>query len=210
MSDTTPPATRSARKPKGEGHSRRAEILEAAERIFVEHGYEGATIRKIADEVGLSSTALYMHFADKGEILLQISRDTFDMLLASVRELAALDAPPEVRLRRMIEAYIDFGFAQPNAYRLIYLTRPLEARDGAQSAAQELGGELFAAFEEVVRETVEAGRMSGDASTTAQAIWASGHGVVSLMITKPYFPWAERERLIGVLLDALFAGMLRR
>ena len=210
MSDTTPPATRSARKPKGEGHSRRAEILEAAERIFVEHGYEGATIRKIADEVGLSSTALYMHFADKGEILLQICRDTFDMLLASVRELAALDAPPEVRLRRMIEAYIDFGFAQPNAYRLIYLTRPLEARDGAQSAAQELGGELFGAFEEVVRETVEAGRMSGDASTTAQAIWASGHGVVSLMITKPYFPWAERERLIGVLLDALFAGMQRR
>ena len=210
MSDTTPPATRSARKPKGEGHSRRAEILEAAERIFVEHGYEGATIRKIADEVGLSSTALYMHFADKGEILLQICRDAFDMLLASVRELAALDAPPEVRLRRMIEAYIDFGFAQPNAYRLIYLTRPLEARDGAQSAAQELGGELFAAFEEVVRETVEAGRMSGDASTTAQAIWASGHGVVSLMITKPYFPWAERERLIGVLLDALVAGMQRR
>lgn len=210
MSDTTPPATRSARKPKGEGHSRRAEILEAAERIFVEHGYEGATIRKIADEVGLSSTALYMHFADKGEILLQICRDAFDMLLASVRELATLDAPPEVRLRRMIEAYIDFGFAQPNAYRLIYLTRPLEARDGAQSAAQELGGELFAAFEEVVRETVEAGRMSGDASTTAQAIWASGHGVVSLMITKPYFPWAERERLIGVLLDALFAGMQRR
>lgn len=210
MSDTTPPATRSARKPKGEGHSRRAEILEAAERIFVEHGYEGATIRKIADEVGLSSTALYMHFADKGEILLQICRDAFDMLLASVRELAALDAPPEVRLRRMIEAYIDFGFAQPNAYRLIYLTRPLEARDGAQSAAQELGGELFAAFEEVVRETVEAGRMSGDASTTAQAIWASGHGVVSLMITKPYFPWAERERLIGVLLDALFAGIQRR
>ena len=69
---------------------------------------------------------------------------------------------------------------------------------------------MFAAFEEVVRETVEAGRMSGDASTTAQAIWASGHGVVSLMITKPYFPWAERERLIGVLLDALFAGMQRR
>lgn len=99
MSDTTPPATRSARKPKGEGHSRRAEILEAAERIFVEHGYEGATIRKIADEVGLSSTALYMHFADKGEILLQICRDAFDMLLASVRELAALDAPPEARLR---------------------------------------------------------------------------------------------------------------
>lgn len=210
MSATVPSPTRSARKPKGEGHSRRAEILEAAERIFVEHGYEGATIRKIADEVGLSSTALYMHFADKGEILLQICRDAFDMLLASVSELAMLDAPPEVRLRRMIEAYIDFGFAQPNAYRLIYLTRPLEARDGAQSAAQELGGELFAAFEAVVRETVEADLMAGDPPTVAQAIWAAGHGIVSLMITKPYFPWAQRERLVGTLLDPLFAGLQRR
>ena len=56
---------RSARKAKGDGHLRRAEILEAAERIFIAEGYEGATIRKIADEVGVSSTALYMHFQDK-------------------------------------------------------------------------------------------------------------------------------------------------
>ena len=63
-------ATRkTARKAKGDGHLRRAEILEAAERIFVAEGYEGATIRKIADEVGVSSTALYMHFPDKAAIL---------------------------------------------------------------------------------------------------------------------------------------------
>lgn len=209
MSDAST-SSRTTRKPKGEGHSRRGEILAAAERIFVEHGYEGATIRKIADEVGLSSTALYMHFPDKGAILQEICRDAFARLIAANAAVADEDWPPIQRLRRMIDGYVAFGFAHPNAYRLIYLTRPLEARDGAQSAAQELGGELFAAFEEVVRETVEAGRMSGDASTTAQAIWASGHGVVSLMITKPYFPWAERERLIGVLLDALFAGMQRR
>jgi AcrR family transcriptional regulator len=57
-------ARRSARKAKGDGHLRRAEILEAAERIFIAEGYDGATIRKIADEVGVSSTALYMHFQD--------------------------------------------------------------------------------------------------------------------------------------------------
>ena len=44
---------RSARKAKGDGHLRRVEILEAAERIFVADGYDGATIRKIADEVGV-------------------------------------------------------------------------------------------------------------------------------------------------------------
>ena len=54
MTVAAPPLNlRSQRKPKGEGHARRAEILAAAERIFVEHGYEGATIRKIADEVAM-------------------------------------------------------------------------------------------------------------------------------------------------------------
>ena len=203
-------SSRSTRKPKGEGHARRGEILAAAERIFVEHGYEGATIRKIADEVGLSSTALYMHFSDKGEILLEICRDAFAALIARTSDLSELDAPPEDRLRRMIDAYVEFGFAQPNAYRLIYLTRPIEARDGAQTAAQELGADLFTAFEAVVGETVAAGRMKGDPRTLAQAIWAAGHGVVSLMITKPYFPWTDRQVLTKTLLDALFDGLLVR
>ena len=204
------PSSRSHRKPKGEGHSRRGEILAAAERIFVEHGYEGATIRKIAEEVGLSSTALYMHFADKGEILQEICRDAFAELIGATQNLAALELPPEERLRRMIEAYVAFGFDHPNAYRLIYLTRPIEARDGAETMAQELGAGVFASFEGVVAETIAQGRMQGDAHAIGQAIWASAHGVVSLMITKPYFPWAERDLLVKTVLDAMFAGLLRR
>lgn len=209
MHGDSPPTPRSARKPKGEGHARRAEILTAAERIFVEHGYEGATIRKIADEVGLSSTALYMHFADKSEMLHEICRGAFEALIASHQEILVADEAPEARLRRMIEAYIKFGFDNPNAYRLTYLTRPVEAREGAQSVAQETGAELFRAFVAVVEEAVAAGRMQGDPATIAQVIWASGHGLVSLRITKPYFEWADRDDLTRTMLDALFAGLLR-
>ncbi|WP_244999730.1 TetR/AcrR family transcriptional regulator [Brevundimonas nasdae] len=202
-------SSRSNRKPKGEGHSRRGEILAAAERIFVEFGYEGATIRKIAEEVGLSSTALYMHFADKGEILQEICRVAFEELIASTENLASEDGPPEVRLRGMIDAYVDFGFANPNAYRLIYLTRPVEARDGAQTLAQELGFNVFVAFEAVVAETVASGRMSGEPRAIAQSIWAAAHGVVSLIITKTYFPWADRQLVVDTTLDAVFTGLLK-
>ena len=196
------------RKPKGEGHSRRAEILAAAERIFVEHGYEGATIRKIADEVGLSSTALYMHFSEKSEILHEICRGAFEALQATNTEAMAEDGPPEQRLRGMIEAYIRFGFDNPNAYRLVYMTRPSEAREGANSAAQELGASLFASFQAVVEEVAAAGKLRAEPQAAAQAIWASGHGLVSLMITKTYFDWVERERLTRTLLDALFEGLI--
>ncbi|GAA0636019.1 TetR/AcrR family transcriptional regulator [Brevundimonas lenta] len=207
----TPPTTaaRSHRKPKGEGHERRAEILAAAERIFVEHGYEGATIRKIADEVGLSSTALYMHFSEKGEILQEICRQAFTALRATNESIGGQEGPPEQRLRRMMRAYVDFGFANPNAYRLVYMTRPVELREGAQSAAREMGTDLFRSFEKVVEEVEAEGRLRGDARTTAQALWAGGHGVISLVITKPYFDWVEHEKLVTTLLEGLFAGLLK-
>ena len=206
------PATvnpRSQRKPKGQGHARRAEILAAAERIFVEHGYEGATIRKIADEVGLSSTALYMHFAEKGEILHEICRQAFAALLEMNMAVMAEPGGPEQRLRRMMRAYVDFGFANPNAYRLIYMTRPVELQHGAQLAAQELGASLYRSFEQAVEDAEADGLLRRDARTTAQALWAGCHGVVSLIITKPYFDWVDRETLVATLLDGLFAGLMK-
>ena len=204
-----PVSSRSARKPKGEGHERRAEILAAAERIFVEHGYEGATIRKIADEVGLSSTALYMHFSEKGEILQEICRQAFGALMEANQKIIAEAGPPEQRMRKMMLAYVEFGFANPNAYRLVYMTRPIELREGAQSAAREMGVELFGTFERVAEELEAAGRLRSDAKTTAQAVWAGGHGAVSLMISKPYFDWVDRDRLVTTLMEGLFTGLLK-
>lgn len=202
-------SSRSQRKPKGEGHERRAEILAAAERIFVEHGYEGATIRKIADEVGLSSTALYMHFAEKGEILHEICREAFQALIDANATISERPNDPVDRVRQMLEAYVAFGFANPNAYRLAYMTRPVELRDGAQSAARELGHDLFRSFEMAVEDAETAGRLRGGARETAQALWAGAHGVVSLIITKPYFDWVERDVLVQTLLDGLFMGLLK-
>lgn len=209
MSSEAPVSARSQRKPKGEGHERRAEILAAAERIFVEHGYEGATIRKIADEVGLSSTALYMHFPDKGAILQEISRQAFETLRAANDRAMAQSGPAEDRLRRMMRAYVEFGFDNPNAYRLVYMTRPAELQEAPQSSARELGTELFRSFERVVEELEAAGRLRVDARTAAQALWAGGHGVVSLMISKPYFDWVDREALTTAMMEGLLAGFLR-
>lgn len=199
---------RSARKPKGEGHVRRAEILSAAERIFVECGYEGATIRKIADEVGVSSTALYMHFREKSEILLEICETAFAQLMAANTRIAGENAPAEVRVRRMLEAYMAFGFDNPNAYRLVFCTRPQEAQ-GAQTVAQRLGREVFDRFLAVVAELAGAGRLKASPEVTAQTLWAGAHGIVALVITKPYFEWAEQRQLIDAMLDGLFEGLIR-
>jgi AcrR family transcriptional regulator len=203
-------ATRkTARKAKGDGHLRRAEILEAAERIFVAEGYDGATIRKIADEVGVSSTALYMHFQDKACILHEICEGAFRQLLARNAECAAKPLDPVVRTRMMLDAYMRWGLEHPNAYQLVYCAGgPASAQPLPQNTA-ELSRQCYEVFSGVVREIAASGRLrTGTGDSAGQALWMSCHGVVALLITRPVFEWADREELMRVTLDGLLNGLV--
>ena len=137
---------RSARKAKGSGHFRRAEILAAAERIFLECGYEGATIRKIADAVGVSSTALYMHFRDKNQILVEICEAAFGKLLAQNTEIAALRMDPVARVRLMLDAYMNFALENANAYQLIFCSTHPALAEGERESVEALSARCYELF----------------------------------------------------------------
>jgi len=202
---------KSARKAKGDGHLRRIEILEAAERIFVAEGYEGATIRKIADEVGVSSTALYMHFRDKDEILHEICFGVLKILLQQNSEIAAMPTDAVSRVRLMLEAYARMGLEHPNAYHLVYCATPRVpvADSPMQAATNEIGAQCYARYLGVVREIAGEGRLRvTDAECAAQALWTALHGLVALMITRPNVDWRPANDLIRVMLDGLLHGLV--
>jgi hypothetical protein len=48
-----------------------------------------------------------------------------------------------------------------------------------------------------------------DADLAAQALWAAAHGIASLFIERPKFPWVGRDQLIDQLLDSAVDGLLR-
>lgn len=205
MADVVPPS-RTSRKAKGEGHERRGEILAAAERIFVEKGYEGATIRKIADEVGLSSTALYMHFADKGEILNEICRNAFNGLLERQMVCMEYGADPVSCVRDLAHGYIAFGLEYPNAYKLAFMMPVIAPEGGGETVAQKAAAQLYANFLTSIQIAVDAGELFGDVRCVAQVLWASVHGLTALMITKPYFDWVDQNLLIQQQVSALLKG----
>ncbi len=208
MSAVVVATRKTARKAKGDGHLRRAEILEAAERIFVAEGYEGATIRKIADEVGVSSTALYMHFQDKGCILAEICEGTFRNLLARNSEIAERPLDAVVRTRMMLDAYMRWGLEHPNAYQLVYCARSPVAQPLPEGTA-ELSRQCYTTFAGVVREVAASGRLrTGSAESAAQALWMACHGVVALMTSRPKFDWANRDELMQVTLDGMLHGLV--
>ena len=209
MSDILKSAPKSTRKAKGEGHLRRVEILESAERIFSSVGYERATIRKIADDVGVSSTALYIHFRDKDEILHEITQTYLRSLREQNREIAARPIDAVFRIRLMLEGYIHVGLKDPNTFKLVFHTiqQPGEAEHEAQTARLRTG--CYRPFWEVVNELARAGRLrSADPDAVGQAMWAACHGLVTLMIVRASFEWVPPETLVPALLDGILYGMI--
>ncbi len=210
MTFTAVQPVKSARKAKGDGHLRRAEILKAAETIFVRDGYQGATIRKIADEVGVSSTALYMHFRDKDEILIEIAENAVGALLASNTEIASEPLDAVTRVRKMLTAYMRFGLANPNTYQLVYLS-PEEEPGPKHERLTEISARCYEAFRSTVAEIESEGRLPiGKSDLAAHILWSACHGLVALRICRTRMVWEDNEVLLSSMLDSVFDGILTR
>ena len=154
MSETTHIAPRT-RKPRGQGASRRGEILAAASRIFLKGGIAGATMRRIAEAVGVSPTALYVYYPDKDAILQAIAEATFADLLEALEasQETGLDGP--ARFRAGLEAYVAFGLANPGPYRLTFLSSP--AQRGAKPCDSiQAADHSFAILQHGVEEMIAA------------------------------------------------------
>jgi AcrR family transcriptional regulator len=199
---------KSARKAKGDGHMRRAEILHAAERIFVRDGYQGATIRKIADEVGVSSTALYMHFRDKDDILLEICAGAVGVLLAQNTEIASRPIDAVSRVRLMLDAYMRFGFENPNTYWLTFCSPSDEVKTSEHEVATDLRQRCYERFKSAFTDIASEGRLRSDVEVAAQVLWAACHGLVALRIGRPNVEWAPDEALTSAMLDSLIGGQV--
>jgi AcrR family transcriptional regulator len=66
--------------------ARRREILTGARTCFARHGYEGATVRRLEEEIGLSRGAIFHHFRDKDSLFLAVAEDDAATMVATVAE----------------------------------------------------------------------------------------------------------------------------
>jgi AcrR family transcriptional regulator len=180
------------------------DILAAAREIFVRDGYEGFTLRKLAKQVGCSAGNIYLYFKDKNEIFDCLVDQSFANLLSALPQPddTKREDPVEL-LRRSLRIYVKFGLDNPNHYRFSFLL---------QSGSQPRPHKQRAAYDSLLRKVrlcIDAKRFkTNDADLAAQALWAAAHGVTSLFIARPGFPWAHRARLIDQVLDSAVDGLL--
>jgi len=208
-------AAPTVRKPRGRGHERHAEILQAAAKLFLEHGVATVSTRRIASEVGISQTALYVYFPTKDAILEALCEACFKKLMALFQADLQQGSNWTQRLHRMMLTYLRFGLDHPDEYRLSFMT-PHEHEltevfnFDAPLDQQDIGTQCFLMLLQAVKAFVAENHIEQDYYLVAQCIWAGGHGLVSLMITVPTFPWSEREDLISKATEVLLNGIAKK
>lgn len=146
----------------------RERILDAARRIVMREGFAALSMRKIADAIEYSPATLYLHFASRDEIARALCAEGYAQLLETFVPLAQI-ADPTARLKALGRAYVAFGVAHPETYRLIFMEDPSYTGAALGGAAALLAGEAAG-------ETVENAVAGAPAVASAEPGNAAGAG----------------------------------
>lgn len=205
--------TRRSRSRRGEGDKLRDEILNVTERLLVKLGDENAvSIRAVAEAVGKTPPAIYLHFSDKDELIHAVCNRRFEEFDRALETAGARSDEPLESLRLRGEAYVRFGLDHPEHYKVLMMT----ARQQVIEVPDEAPG--MAAFQhlvEAVQRCIDANVFSDehDAVRIALTLWSAVHGITALLITMPKYELLAGgkdrvEEVIQLLLDVQMEGLL--
>ena len=176
-------------------------------------GYDAVTMRRIAETIEYSATAIYFHFKDKETLIRELCRED-SVSLAHAFHAIAEEPDPIERLRQIGAVYVDFGINHPNHYRLMFMTQSKISKDDLAlmgHGKQEEDGYAFLVA--TVAEAIRAGLLREDLQDphlVAQAFWAAGHGVVALHLAKfgdPWVDWRGLHETAALVNDAMINGL---
>lgn len=194
----------------------REKILDAARELFASEGYEGVSMRRVAEKIEYSPTAIYVHFADKEELFRELCHEDYARL-AEVFQSSAISSDSVERLRQIGAIYIDFGTRYPNHYKFMFMTtHPQHELDEVD---REMQGnpekDAYAFLKWAVQQAIDAGRFReeySDAELISQTLWASVHGVISLQIAKgcdAWVDWRPIHKRAEMMLDLTMNALVR-
>ncbi|MBF8184730.1 TetR/AcrR family transcriptional regulator [Nonomuraea sp. K274] len=162
--------------PKPPDPAVRTGLIEAAARVLAEEGPKALTTRRLANEAGTSTMAVYTYFGGMDEVWHAVRREGFARLVARLDATPDL-ADPVANLAAGGAAYLANGLANPHLYRAMFLER---------QEGPGVGDDTFQRLVDTVRRCVEAGRFhQGEPMTSlgwAVQLWTMRHGMVSLAI----------------------------
>ncbi len=161
----------------------RRDLLRIAREEIARHGAQTVSLTSLARLAGVSQPAPYRHFADRDALLEGVAAEAFEEFAATLAEAMA-DRDPLDALKAIALAYVSFGEANIEIYRLMFASH-LTPRAKSESDLGKASGKAF----DLLRTTVSAISPPAGVEDNAYRVWAQLHGLVMLkadgFITRP-------------------------
>lgn len=189
-------------RPKTHDEGLRARLLDAASRIVVAEGGAALSVRRIALEVGTSTTAIYSLFGGKGELVREVWLEGFRRLAARMESVTRTEDSLD-DLAQLGRAYRTHALQNPAFYEIMFgdAVTEYEPSEADQAEAQR----ALRALVDGVRRCVDDGHATGDPHEIAMVLWGLVHGMASLemhgLLGEPHE--AERRFELALLVSAL-------
>ncbi len=169
---------------------------------------DAVSIRAVAGAVGVSPAAIYLHFPDKDALMTAVCGRVFRVFDDALERAAAGASDPLDDLFRRARAYVQFGLANPGQYQIIFLTKKEGGRLADVPWEERPGAEAFAHLVAAVQRAMDAGALRRDEpDLVATGLWMCVHGITSLLLTLPSFPWPSVEALVCHVVHAQLQGL---
>jgi len=192
----------------------REKILSAARELLITEGIAGFSMRKLAAKIGYTATAIYFHFADKESLLRALMDTDSKALRAGLDQASAIEDPVE-KIRIMGQSYIAFGMAQPDHYRLLFMTpTDPEVTASLKESRDDPAQCGYAFLRDAVEKAIQEGRFRPeftDVEQLCQIIWSGVHGIVSLHMVlgrDGWFSWRPLQETGHQIIETTLRGLL--
>jgi AcrR family transcriptional regulator len=203
---------RRSRSRRGQGELLRDEILAAAERILIETNDQTAlSIRAIASAVGVTPPSIYLHFADRNDLVFAVCERHAEKLNQAMADATADVDDPWQRLKRRGHAYLSWGLDNPEHYRIIMMSRPDHTPERLLDERLADTAGLLPTTEDVAAAVADGDLEAAcDPMEAAKILWMMIHGMVSLLISKPAFPFGSVDGVYDRMFDLAYRGLASR
>jgi AcrR family transcriptional regulator len=157
-------------------------LIKAGADILSKEGVSALSLRKVAQQAGVSHAAPYAHFADKQALIAAISTEGYQKLYAQIAQVA--EQYRSDPLRRLVEsswAYVQFALNEPDHFK-VTLSGMIE-KEQEYPAFVEAAQQTFNLVVDIVAQGQQAGLLrQGAPGLTAVSVWALIHGLVTLLL----------------------------
>ena len=157
-------------------------LIKAGADILSKEGVSALSLRKVAQQAGVSHAAPYAHFADKQALIAAISTEGYKKLYEQIAQVA--EQYRSDPLRRLVEsswAYVQFALNEPDHFK-VTLSGMIE-KEQEYPAFVEAAQQTFNLVVDIVAQGQQAGLLrQGAPDLTAVSVWALIHGLVTLLL----------------------------